>query len=90
MASWLLLMLMFRLHRMQIKQLIGTFSLDPNRVADLCYEAFECHLDQHGFVQLLPMFGPAAMLHMLGLKFQMEQASVHALPLATYACLLLY
>ena len=61
---------------MQVKQLIGTFNLDPSRVIDLVYEAYECFPAQAAFLQLLPVFGPSAMLHLLGLKFQLEHVSM--------------
>lgn len=56
----------------QVKQLIGTFSLDPNRACDLVYDAYECFPSQAAFLKLLPLFGTAAMLQMLGFKFQLE------------------
>ncbi|KAK9814990.1 hypothetical protein WJX73_004070 [Symbiochloris irregularis] len=55
----------------EVKQLIGIFSLDPNRVCDLVYDAYECFPGQDGFLQVLQLFGPAAMLHILGHKFQL-------------------
>jgi THO complex subunit 2 len=70
----------------RILALIGYFDLDPNRCFDLILEAYEQHLSNGAYMELIKLFKPshACMSQILGFKFQLYANTHEKTPSSLY------
>lgn len=68
-----------------MKSLLGCFDLDPNRVLDLCLEAFECNISNLNYLELIEMFNKAPIPHLLGFKFKNYTNTSQVVPFQSLA-----
>ena len=54
----------------ELQALIGYFDLDPIRLADIVLDAFAADPKNTAFLQLMQLFPPGSLPHVLGFKFK--------------------